>query len=258
MTFKSTLLSGKTAGSIPSYNGLLLKVLSLNIAAIVITVALSAPFDKVYRQFEDGGFITYFSVIQLFILSHFAYKIFKVRSQSFPHPWRSSIAIWAIMSLGFSFLALDDLLMIHEWLDKVIHGIGQFEETAVSDRLDDVIIGFYGLVSIGGLVHYRKEIKKYRAVLPLVVIGFVLLFATVGIDILTNRDDILSTMFSPETTANMMYWMVVPEEGLKLLSEAFLIVAIHTCHIIAKSLRQKDLGRNGSAHQLSPQAISRT
>jgi len=202
------------------------------------TVALSAPFGKVYRQFEDGGFITYVSVIQLFILSHFAYKIFKERSQVFSHPWQSSIAIWAIMSLGFSFLALDDLLMIHEWMDEVIHSVGGFEETAVSDRLDDIIIGIYGLLAIGGLVHYRKEIKTYRAVLSPVVTGFVLLFVTVGIDILTNRDDILLMMFSPEATAVISYWMVVPEEGLKLLSEAFLILAIHTCYGIAKQLNK--------------------
>lgn len=220
---------------------LLFQVLAINIAAIVGTVVLSAPFGKVSRQFEDGGFITYVSVIQLFILSHFAYKIFKQRSKVFQHPWQSPIAIWAIMSLGFSFLALDDLLMIHEWLDEVIHSILRFEETALSDRLDDFIIGCYGLLAIGGLVHYRKEIKHYRPALPHTVIAFVLLFITVAIDALTNRDDVLLTMFSPEQVVNIVYWMVVPEDGLKILSEAFLIVAIHICYGIAKGLKGQHL-----------------
>ncbi|MGD1897688.1 MAG: hypothetical protein ACFB16_12135 [Phormidesmis sp.] len=214
----------------------LFKVFWLNIVAIVGTVASSAPFEKVYRQFEDGGFITYFSVIQLFILSYFACKIFKERAQFFQHPWKSPVAIWAIMSLGFSFLALDDLLMIHEWLDKVIHDVGQIEETAFTDRIDDLIIGLYGLLAIGGLVHYRKEIKKYRAALPNVAIGFILLFVTVVIDVVTNRDDIFRIFFSPGITEMLMSWMIVPEEGFKLLSEAFLIAAIHTCYGIAKAL----------------------
>ena len=34
----------------------------------------------------------------------------------------------------------------------------------------------------------------------------------------------------------LMSWMIVPEEGFKLLSEAFLIAAIHTCYGIAKAL----------------------
>ena len=216
--------------------GLLAKVLALNILAIVGTVALSAPFDKIAKQFDDGGFITYFSVIQLFILSFYACQIFKIRRQYIIHPWQSSIAIWAIVSLGFSFLALDDLLMIHEWLDKVIHGIGGFEETGWSDRIDDFIVGLYGLLAIGGLVHYRQEIKKYKAVLPTVIIGFVLLFLMVTVDAVTNRDDVLLMIFSPETTKSIMDWIFIPEESFKLLSEAYLIVAAYNCLSIAKQL----------------------
>lgn len=213
---------------------LLAKVLGLNLLAISGTVLISAPFEKVSRQFDDGGFITYFSVIQLFILSYYACKTFKVRSQNVQHPWQSSIAIWGIASLGFSFLALDDLLMIHEWFDKVIHGIGQFEETGMSDRIDDLIVGGYGLIAIGLFVHYRHELKKYLSVLPYVIIGFVLMFLMVAVDALTNRDDLLLMVFSSEVSSSIMSWIIVPEEGLKLLSEAFLIVAAHTCYHMAK------------------------
>lgn len=216
--------------------GLLAKVLTLNILAIVGTILLSAPFDKIAKQFDDGGFITYVSVIQLFILSYYACQIFKVRKQNIKHPWRSPIAIWAIVSLGFSFLALDDLLMIHEWLDKVIHGVVGFEETGWSDRIDDLIVGLYGVLAIGGLVYYRQEVKKYRVVLPTVIIGFVLLFLMVIIDVVTNRDDILLMIFSPEVTKSIMDWIFIPEESFKLLSEAFLIVAAYDCLSIAKKL----------------------
>ena len=206
------------------------QVIALNTMAIVGTVVVSAPFESVYRQFEDGGFVTYFSVIQLFIISYFACKLFKLRSQPFEHPWRSSAAIWGVISLGASFLALDDLLMIHEWLDKVIHGIGQFEETALTDRIDDFIVGGYGLITLGLLTYYRQELKKYSRALPHVVIGFTLMFFMVCIDAITNRDDLLLTIFSPETTAGIMSWIFIPEEGFKVFSEAFFIIAIHLCY----------------------------
>ena len=227
--------------------GLLAKVLTLNILAIVGTIALSAPFGKVLRQFEDGGFITYFSVIQLFILSYFACQIFKVRRQNIKHPWQSSVAIWAIISLGFSFLALDDLLMIHEWFDKVIHDIWQIEETALSDRIDDLIVGLYGLIAIGLIVHYRHELKKYRKVGSYVVAGFVFLFLMVGIDALTNRDDILKLMFPSEMMRTVKTWDSVVEESFKVFSEAFFIVAAYRCYLRAQQSNPKTL--NATANE---------
>ncbi len=217
----------------------LYKVLSLNLLAIAATVIISAPFEKVYRQFEDGGFITYFSVIQLFILSYFMHQMFKLRGQSFRRPWRSPAAVWGIFSLGFSFLALDDLLMIHEFLDKTIHKIWLAQETAASDRIDDLIVGLYGLIAIGIFIRCRHELKKYGAVTPYVIAGFICLFAMVGIDVITNRDDILLTVFSAEATEQIQGWIFVLEEGFKLISEGFLIVAAHTCLKIARRIHAR-------------------
>ena len=214
----------------------LYKVMSLNLLAIIATVAISSPFGKTYRQFEDGGFITYFSVIQLFILSRFTYKIFKTRSQAVKFPWRSIVAIWGIFSLGFSFLALDDLLMIHEFFDASIHDIWRLQETNLSDRLDDAIICLYGLLALGACVAYRQELKKYAVALPLAITAFALLFIMIGIDALTNRDDVLLTLFSPERVVDIQSWIFILEDGCKLLSEAFFIVAVHRCLQIARQL----------------------
>lgn len=209
------------------------RVILLNLAAIFATVVLASPFEKVYRQFEDGGFITYFSVIQLFMLSYFTCKIFKIRSNASIAPWRSPIAIWGIFSLGFSFLALDDLLMIHEWFDELIHEIWRIQETGLSDRIDDIIVGGYGLIAVALLVIYRRELKKYIVVMPTVVAAFVTLFLMVGVDILTNRDDILLMLFQQSTVYSIDSWSFVLEEGLKLLAEGFFIIAAHTCLKIA-------------------------
>jgi len=230
----------------------LLKVLALNLIVIVGTVVISAPFQSVGHQFKEGGIITYFSVVQLFILSYLAYLVFKARADGFKHPWHSSIAIWGIASLGFSFLALDDWLSIHEKLDMLIHRVGQFQETGVSDRIDDLIVGLYGVMAVGLLVIYRRELMRYKSVLGYVVIGFVLMFLMVGIDVVTNRDDLLILLFSRETTTFIMGWIFVPEESFKLFSEAFLIVAVHRCYEIAKHLNS---GAVSTLYQPAPAAV---
>jgi len=216
------------------------KVLGLNLIAVIVAILLSIPFERsVGHEFGEGGLITYFSAIQLFILSRFCYKVFRLRSHSVKAPWRSSIAIWGIMSLGFSFLALDDLLMIHEWFDKVIHGVAQIEETGLTDRIDDLIVGLYGLIAIGLLVYYRHELKRYRKVGPYVVAGFAFLFLMVGVDALTNRNDVLKLVFPREIMRTITTWDAVLEESLKIFSEAFLIVAAYLCYRKAQQLNPK-------------------
>ena len=43
---------------------------------------------------------------------------------------------------------MDDRFMFHENLDKGIHALFQWEETKLSDRLDDIIVGIYRLAGI--------------------------------------------------------------------------------------------------------------
>ena len=213
------------------------RVILLNLLAIFATIAIAAPFNKLYRQFEDGGFITYFSVIQLFILSYIAGKTFNIRRQAFQSaPWKSPIAIWGIFSLGFSFLALDDLLMIHEFFDKIIHKLWQLQETGITDRIDDAIIALYGIVAIALLVSYRQELKQYRSALPAAVAAFGLLFAMVAVDTLTNRNEILEMLFPASTVEGIQTWIFTVEDGLKLLAEGFYVAAAHHCLKIARRL----------------------
>ena len=56
--------------------------------------------------------------------------------------------IWIAIAIGCAFLAMDDRFMFHENLDKGIHALFQWEETKLSDRLDDIIVGIYRLAGI--------------------------------------------------------------------------------------------------------------
>ena len=66
--------------------------------------------------------------------------------------------------------------------------------------------------------------------------GFGLLFLTVGLDVLTNRDDILSALFGSEWGETLQTWLSFAEEGAKVLSEGFFVVAFAGALRTAKAI----------------------
>jgi hypothetical protein len=159
------------------------------------------------NHFKEGGFITILSVFQLLAISWLSYKILQARDVTRRCSlWRDSSAVWGIISLGFLFLAADDLFEIHENIDRLIHYVFNLQETGLTDRIDDILIGLYGLAGIGVLIVYRDELKTYREVLPFFTCGFVLLFTTVALDVLTNRKDILFV----QTANNTLHLTAIP------------------------------------------------
>ena len=94
--------------------------------------------------------------------------------------------IWALIGLGFVAFALDEKFLIHEDLDHYIHRMFNLVETGWTDKIDDVLIGFWGLIGIVVLFLYRNELNIHRQVLPILMIGFVFLFISVVLDALTN------------------------------------------------------------------------
>ncbi len=212
-----------------SIRSLFYRVLALNLFVLVGTILISTHFQQLKHQFKDGGFIDIFSGIQIFVIAYLAFRVFQMRSRGRRRSWKSPTAIWGIISIGFFLLGLDEIAAIHETLDTTIHSILQLQETGLSDRLDDLIVCIYVLVSIALLIAYRREVKRYRAAFPYVLSGFVLLFFMVIIDALTNRIDVLLLLFSPETSMNVMSWIFIPEDGCKLISETCFVTAGKAC-----------------------------
>ncbi len=119
--------------------------------------------------------------------------------------------------------------MIHENIDHQIHYVFNLQETILTDRIDDVIIGLYGLAGIGVLIAYRDELKTYREALPFFTCGFVLLFTMVGLDLFTNRNDILPVLFDHHHNKPAVFypWLSHAEDWLKVFAEAFFILAFY-------------------------------
>ena len=178
-------------------------VFALEALLIVVAIAIGiAVYDNPKEPFGEDGFMTWVSAVQLLAIAFVARRIHAVRkAQISSEAYRASssgLAIWFIVFLGFLFLTADEVLKIHENLDKSIHDLFGLEQTGLTDRIDDLLVGLYGVIGLGVLYVFRGELRRYREALPFFVAGFVLLFTMVGFDLLTNQDDILSKFLSAE------------------------------------------------------------
>lgn len=201
-------------------------VLILNSLAVSAGVIIYNYTDV--DPFSEGGFITKLSVSQLFLLAWLSFKIFQSRRVISRHSLsRDSSTVWLIVALGFLFLAVDDLFMIHENLDGLIHEVFNMQETALTDRIDDFLVGLYGLAGIGVLIIFRDELKAYREAFPSFIFGFVLLFIMVSLDMLINRNDILPLIFDHDHVDVLNVWITLAEDSLKVFAEAFFILAFY-------------------------------
>ena len=172
--------------------------------------------------------MTIFSVFQLLVIAWLSYRILQARSVTRTRSlWRDSCAVWGIISLGFLFLAADDLFKIHENVDLLIHDVFKLQETGLTDRIDDILVGLYGLAGLVLLIAYRNELKPYRKAFPFLTGGFILLFTMLALDLLTNRNDILPVLFGHTQAASLYVWLSQAENAFQVFAEAFFIAAFY-------------------------------
>jgi hypothetical protein len=175
---------------------------------------------------REGGFITILSILQLLGISGLSYLILRARSLPGKRAvWRQPYVVWGVISLGFLFLAADDLFRIHENADHLIHQVLRLQETPLSDSIDDALIGLYGLIGLGVLIACRDELRTYRTALPYIVCGFLLLFVMVAFDMITNNIDVLPLFLDRDRAEVVDDWLSIAEDLLKVFAEGFFIVA---------------------------------
>jgi hypothetical protein len=132
-------------------------------------------------------------------------------------PWR----IWAFISLGFLFLAFDELWSIHERIDQKIHAIFSLEETAFTDRIDDFIVLFYGVIGAILIYAHLGEFRSLTSLRKYLGIGFVLLFLMILVDAGTNRKEYIDFMNIQGEMRDIIVEVAWHTENvLKLMSEA--------------------------------------
>ena len=181
------------------------------------------------RCFEEKTIATFYSG---FLLLGIAWLCFQMRRLRHVAPgrtfWKPETAIWGLMALGFAFLAVDEVAEVHESMDKLIHRVFRLRETNLTDRIDDMIVGLYGLTGIGALFAYRKELTRHKHVAPFLAAGIILFFAMVALDALTNRMDVLRAVFKANLTADLVTVLVVAEESCKLYASASFFLGLYS------------------------------
>ncbi len=212
-------------------------VLIINVAAVALAIMFGDPPAAL---FDEGGAMTFFSVAQLLMVFGLTRRTFLLRSAQVSNgnirlrDWRKAHFVWAIIAAGFLYFALDDLLLIHENLDRLAHWVFGLEENALSDRLDDLILVFYGLLGVAVLILYRVELLRFRRPWPYLALCLSLFALTAALDILTNRDDILIGYF--HLSERLFHSTEVAEESLKTLAVGAFVGIAYQCREMAKQM----------------------
>lgn len=202
-----------------------------NTLFIVIGLFCGKPVEEVFGK--EASFITWISFAQLLITSIFCWQIFNQRGR------KGEAFLWLAISIGFLFLSVDEVARIHENMDSIIHKkILHMKETALTDRLDDLIIGVYALIGGSVLYSFRNELKNFKQALPYLITSFLLIFLMVITELISNRYDLLPQLLQNENLAKGVYQVCkVGEEAFKLFAEALLTTAFYCCLLISKKLK---------------------
>ncbi|MGD1856376.1 MAG: hypothetical protein ACFB2W_19230 [Leptolyngbyaceae cyanobacterium] len=205
---------------------LLAVLLGINVTVVALSVWAGVSQRNLQAYLGEGSVITWLSGLQLLAVAFVSLKLYRLRGQR-QWSWRSPALFWLLISLGFVFLAADELVEIHEQLHAWLHQAWNIQETGLTDRIDDAIVGLYGAVAAGLVYRYRGEIKRYSNVLPIFSAAFAVLAVMVFLDILTNRPDILPWLLGSDAALPVQSTFEVLEEFCKLVVESLCLAGMY-------------------------------
>ncbi len=219
-------------------------VFSLNFAAIA--AAITIYYQGGRDPFGERGFITFLSSAQLLAIAGLNYQIFRVKKAASQTAKPSAHRLWQLLALGFVFLAADEFFAIHEVTDLFIHDVFHLEETVMTDRIDDVIVGLYGLVGLAMVWTHRREFFVSAPAINFLKTGFGLMGVMVLIDFMTNDQLFFYRFFQPTTAEFIDTALYNLEDSLKILAEASLILAFYSILIAVNAHTKRLEGVKGT------------
>lgn len=215
----------------------LLAALAIDAVAVAAAVVMGTYIGRPMYYFGERKLITWLSFLQLLTVAWLTYRICQVRAPERKGPlWRSPQAIWALMALGFVFLACDDLFMIHEKLEGFIHRAFHLKRTAFTGHIDDMIMGSYVVAGLAALIVCRREVARCLTLRPYLLWAFVVMFLMLGFDAVIHRQektDVFVVHFGRELGDRLHILLHNTEESLKVFSQAIFIAAFY--HALQKA-----------------------
>ncbi len=199
--------------------------------------------------FKEGYPMTWLSAFHLLAVALTAWKTFERRdpegSRMHWKAWFSRLdrptSVWLLIAAGFVFLTLDEMLMLHELADIIIHFVFSIEANAVTDRLDDVLVLLYLIPGVIALVYYWQELFPFRKAAFYLSLGMLCAMLMVAADIITNQNDIIPLFIEGTKASDRVFNLLkLFEESMKVLAEAFFIGALYFCYEKAGTLPQAE------------------
>ncbi len=156
--------------------------------------------DADYHFVSERGLVTAMSAYLLAAASAFCLAALTVQFRD----QKPNIRLWVLMALGFAFLALDEMAQFHERLGELLD---DGTDSGAFRTWNDVVVILYGLVALPIVLVLLPDILRYKMLLELFVVAF-LLYAT---------HTLIDSTQEPATTVS-----IILEESAKLLCGAFL------------------------------------
>jgi hypothetical protein len=211
----------------------ILAAAAIGFLAVLVLGIVKGDIQGVFEEDNPG---TGLSELLLLATALISFAIFLRRRGDGPL-WSSSSLIWLLISAGFIFLWLDEAFEFHEGVDRAFHALLRVQQTALTDRIDDIIILVYGMIGAFVLFRYRREILKIDGLTTFLGLGMALLVLQVGIDVLSNGDEYVGWLGLDDTAAARMKTVLhVFEDAAKIAAEAvFLAGFAHAYRSVSAS-----------------------
>ena len=210
------------------------KRISLSVVLVFLLVAIvlriSWTIGPFYYHFASGRLVDLYSYFQLFATAYISFLICRNLGKGSSLKWRQnpSIRPFFICAVGFLLLGFDDVLSLHENIDKLIHFLLRVKETPLTDHLDDIILLMYGIVAIFFIKDFVREFKKHPYTVKLIICGLFLFFVTFCLDFVSNNIETFRYFFKGSPYISMGHTRDIfrmLDESFELLGEAFFLSA---------------------------------
>jgi hypothetical protein len=200
--------------------------LALGLGVIVLSVWMGVRFKgKRDYYFGEKRLETFASVGVLFWSAGvcLAIAVKRVAGTPFAPFWRNAAIL-------FAFLGLDELLQIHENLDRAIHWVFRADpKHPVTDHLDDLIVLSYLFVAVAIAWRHLPRLLQLTAMLQMLCAGAVLTLGMVAMDIVGDDK--------------------VIEDGLKLMAGVVIVMGFGAAYEdpLLREIAESDIEGRGFA-----------
>ena len=188
----------------------------INFLILLIAVFYGISVGKPGAAFSEAGIVTYASGWQLYLCSFLCLLNGCFAISRCCKLLSKDSLFWLVSMLGFMYLAFDEFFMYHESIDRYIHQVLALNETPLTDRLDDLLVGIY--VGAAGLVVWgASRVRSFSAQAKrMFSIGLLVAVVMVILDVMTNGPELMHWLFGVGLGDWLKTWLSVLEDALKL------------------------------------------